>query len=121
MILIVSTYIWSLSAQLEIVSTQDYATRRFAEVISTAVAAQDANPQERLIALRARLVIAERQFSELKTKRTNAKSSQEKEESPKIVHIRAAESRVDHFQLKISQLEREILKAQSKKPSSKKK
>lgn len=110
-----------LPTQLEIVKAQDYATRRFAEVISNAVDADNLSPQEKLTALRARVITAERQFNELQAKRGNAQTPQEKEEAPKIVQLRAAEARVDYYKSKISELERQVLLSSQKKKKLKSK
>lgn len=111
---VVSVLLAAGPKQVEIVPSEDYSTRRFAEVVATALETENLTPQERLISLRAKLVIAERQLQDLQNRRETAKSPQEHEEAPKIVHLRAAMARVDHYKLKISELEKSILAGQKK-------
>ncbi len=102
--------------QVEIVSPQDYSIKRFKEVIDIAMESENDSPQEKLISYRARLVIAERQLADLKDRRNNAQTPQQREEGPKLVNIRAAAAKVDHYRIKVSSLEKSILAAKSKKP-----
>lgn len=101
--------------QLEIVSPQDYSIKRFKEVVDQALESENDSAQEKLISYRARLVISERQLADLKDRRNSAQSPQQREEAPKLVHIRAAQAKVDHYRIKIGKLEKSILAEKSKK------
>lgn len=100
---------FALLAQVELIPNQDYSIRRFAEVVEDAVEAEELTPQEKLIALRAKLVIAERELDEMEQKRELASTPQQREEAPKVVHLRAAKAKVDHYKISIKQMEKMVL------------
>lgn len=104
----------SQTESIEIFRPEDYSIKRFSEVIASAEEELNLPPQERLIALRARLAISERKLSELQERRNRASTSQEREDAPKIIHLRAAEARVDHYRIRIQALEKSILASQKK-------
>lgn len=104
----------SQTESIEIFRPEDYSIKRFSEVVAAAEEELNQPPQERLIALRARLAIAERKLSELQERRSRASTAQEREDAPKIIHLRAAEARVDHYRIRIQALEKSILAAQKK-------
>ena len=96
-----------------LVKPDAYAIKRFEEVVEAGRAEENLSPQERLISLRARLVIAERKLEDLSSS-TNPRASQ----------MKAANARVDYFRKRVSDLEESILKdkrAESSKPKPKRK
>lgn len=107
-----------LVAQADLVSLEAYSIRRFGEVLESAVEDTEATPQERLIALRAKLAIAERHYADLQAKRKNAKTSQEQEAAPRVVQLRAAEARIDHYQAVIRRIEQSVLKKRAQTTKS---
>jgi len=107
--------------QVELLPGNDYAIKRFAEVVEQAVEAENQSKQEALISYRAKLVIAERNLVAMESKRADAQSATQKEEAPKVIHFRAAHARIDHYKIKIKKLEKDILTAQSRSKSNRRK
>ncbi len=107
-----------LISQPDIVPSEEYSIKRFSEVLETAVEDAEASPQEKLIALRAKLVIAERLYADMQSRRKNAATAEERENAPRIVQLRAAEARIDHFQMLILRTERRVLQTRNASPKN---
>ncbi|MDB5038272.1 MAG: hypothetical protein JWQ35_1800 [Bacteriovoracaceae bacterium] len=115
LLLLVSTAASTLLAdqkapEAELVKPEEYSTRRFQEVIDAFQKTRIKNIQEDLIALRAKLIIAERRWYELKEKRDATTPEAEKRELNRSQFLRAAQAEMNHYQTKIARLEEEILK-----------
>ncbi len=99
---------FSLFAQEpEITRSDDYAVRRYQEVVDSILRNEPETPQERLIQYRAKLVIAERNLIELKSRNENA-NIDHKQLNPRNL-VKATQAEIDHYSLKIRQLEKNIL------------
>lgn len=99
----------------EVIRPSEYSVDRFQEVISAHLEDNPENKQDILIGLRAKLVIAERTVDTLKKRREEALTPKLREEAPKIIHIRAAQARVDHYRKKLRELESSLSKTRRKK------
>lgn len=87
----------------ELVRPDAYAIKRFEEVIEQSQKQAEEAPEERLIALRAQLVIAERNMADLKKGNPGS-------EAAKPQALRAAQARIDYYQKDIDRFEAKILK-----------
>lgn len=96
----------------EITRSDDYAVRRFQEVISAAEQNESLPPTEALIQLRARLVLTEKKIEE-------ARSEKEAPET-RPQHIRALQAELDHYKIRIRKLEDRILEEKRKELPKKK-
>jgi hypothetical protein len=93
----------------------EYSTRRFNEVIDSYLKAEDITPQEQLISYRAKLVLAERRWNELKeVLPTENGQEPEKRDPTRLVMIKAAQAEMNHYQIKIAKLEEQILREKRK-------
>ncbi len=110
------TALWTLaqlvsqSPSVEIVSPENYSVKRFQEVVAENLGNSAETPEEKLIEARARLVVAERRLQELRNALDNPSKESPKEEPPKPQALKAAEARVDHYRIKIAELEKKTLK-----------
>ncbi len=99
----------------EVIRPTEYSVDRFQEVISAHLEDHPENNRDTLIGLRAKLAIAERTVDSLKKKREEALTPKLREEAPKVIHIRAAQARVDHYRKKLRELESSLSKTRRKK------
>ncbi len=99
----------------EVLRPSEYSVDRFQEVISAHLEDNPDNSRDILIGLRAKLAIAERTVEALRKKREEALTPKLREEAPKIIHIRAAQARADHYRKKIRELESAVTKTRRKK------
>lgn len=99
----------------EVLRPSEYSVDRFQEVISTYVDEVPEGNQDAMIFFRAKLTIANRNLEELKKRRQEAITPKLREEAPKVIHIRAAQARADHYRKKLIELERNVVRPKRKK------
>lgn len=93
----------------------DYSTRRFNEVIDAYLKGESASLQEQLISYRAKLVIAERRWAELRDYRdAEARPDAEKNTTGRSALLKAAQAEMNHYQIKIARLEEQVLREKRK-------
>ncbi len=103
---------------IRLVEPKEYTVKRFNEVIDDAIKAEeDTTPQEKLIAARARLAVAERRLEDLKVTSISATPGAPVDAND----VKAAEARVDHYQKTILALESKILRERQKERTTSKK
>src|SRR4051812_35666468 len=88
-------------SQAEINRSEDYSIRRFGEVIEAYVKNEAMPPQEELISLRAKLILAERRWSDLKQVPLDS-SGEEKKDATRVQVLKAAQAEMNYYQAKIS-------------------
>lgn len=97
---------------IEIVRPESYSIRRFQEVIRQSSTDEEKSPQEELIAMRAKWVIAQQRLQDLKNRYHQQQLAPPLNESAlvKEVHLRSAQAQVDHYAKLVERNEGKILK-----------
>lgn len=98
------------SKAVGVLEPNSYALKRFEEVILNAQAEESDDLQERLIELRAKLLLAERDLSLMERE-----SEDQGTEPPKPFLKKAARAKVDHFQQLLKDAEAKTLAQRKKK------
>ena len=105
-----------LNAQsFEILRPSEYSVDRFQEVVSVYVDEIPETKREALTVYRSKLSRAEQSLQILKKRREEAITPKLREDAPKVIHIRAAEARVEHYKKKVRLLELENIKPKRKR------
>jgi len=105
-----------LSAQsFEILRPSEYSVDRFQEVISVYVDEIPETKRDALAVYRSKLNRAEQSLEILRKRREEAITPKLREDAPKVIHIRAAEARVEHYKKKVRLLELENVKPKRKR------
>jgi len=105
----------SADSEVGLVAPDEYAVRRFAEVIEAYQDAQPSSPKEKLLRYRALLVIAEKREQELRNPSPERSAAGLPLGIRRENLIKGLEAEVDHFRKQIRQLEAQIKKS-SKSP-----
>lgn len=107
------------NSAVEIVRPENYSIRRFQEIVQDAKPKDEKSPQEELISIRAKLVIAEQRLQDLKNRQRQQQLTPPLLESSlvKEVHLRSAQSQVDHYAKLVERSEEKILKDKRQKRS----
>ena len=100
----------------EIVKSDDFSVRRFQEIVEANLKNNPKSPQESLISLRAKLILAEKRWSEIRDAKLDVNADAEKRDTVanRAQLLRASQAEMNYYQSKIERLEDQILKEKRK-------
>ena len=107
---------------VSIISSEDYAVKRFQEVVAAYIENEPGDLQDQANELRTKLESVEKKFEQLESSQlivNNGIDTPDKE-SVKPTTLRAAQAQIDHFRKRIDGIDAQILK-QSRKQTKKSK